>query len=1337
MSNPNQKSPNPNGLSEVLGYLNFSNGAADSHFASNLNQLFLEGGEPCSWQQVRTNLEDELTALQETSSAFAEITQAKAVLQIAFEDFLPAYRKFHQDLFFHLDDGIFQQPFFLVCIIQSLLKQGGPWNEHDRILNAAINDLNDFIGYRPVALLENDRKMQPYRHEWHRPLPIYFKEAGAAVGPYHDLIQSSIQFFSTVPEQILEGSYFQLDRLQELAIDLRAHDHLHPVNKRTNYTFGEWDPNLIDTKGFYSRFVIRKIILETLQYWIDTAAEEIGYEEALHDASAVLCGTMLMATSISGSGPDTHDSSISLTSLMPLVARQRDAYYKEIMNQCEGERKRRLTEIQELTQQPFGHVRQFINLSLSRYGSAQTQHRHLSHFFARLGMDEASERNANATPAVSGRFESHLQILLTRANLLLDQQDFTGAQTCLKKVEELIKRGIRCGALIDPWNILAFQGQFPLFQSREDSLPDHRVDIITDLMEQLFTLYTRAMSEVSAIGNEKLRNDFSTAFEQSAANWDRYATTTVNDVMAVEGETSCKSAQQVSDVLQRWRAAGESKGDIAFWREQVEHFESARSYAIVVEQLLKNKDLIAAAGLLMQWLGQSEEVGIEAPPHSFHSMLLRLLNLILEDGNDSQAEKWKQVIRLFRFLEANAGEFWNVPDLSSLTDFPEIELDEDFEDSFNGLDEDDEPDEEDELFSAAYDGVVYRDSADDGVYNDTLDEGYGRENTEFEIIATEMEPRLRFLMVLVRMWQIVSVQAASDLEQELQEPDDPVRKELQENIRSWYQQTQVLRRDLVRLLLGLTDYDIATILGDQEANIEFDIELQSKSYLQYMLTETHLETRRAEWLLLSCLPEEEVPPKSAKYEQKLISMCQAMYRRDLDSVRELIPELLKDLNRFPLLYVPYDAGGEPDQLRAARTLQTILRFLLTQLPRLGLLRETYHVLAYALYRERPTSHSGTVITEFDHLFRIALEGILKCVICSTQSWDQDISESDKRQQLNNFLNMVVQQFGKLWLKQSRKMRLSAAEILYYQPPMWEGVRTFIEEYGSELFHPSQLALGSIRTISNQQIEPFLDYLEEMHDPLEPMKLIEDLQSEKLHREDAIKALEIIYTILIDKYDRFMDYNATTTQSDYGEMLHVLFSFLILESQYDRDAWNLMPERIAHRVLTDMQLYEDAQKWEDQLQDATAEKAAHYLDALQQLEQTYAIKLLAIDERLNQRFIKPLAVNRMLARIPQALVEGLDEHQPGPDCRALEEEIETYLEETQGASADLPAWLTKLEHELEKSMLAREADIVDPTEMICVPQEILTHGELSDLFSQDWEPRKEDESEKDFPEEESE
>ena len=69
------------------------------------------------------------------------------------------------------------------------------------------------------------------------------------------------------------------------------------------------------TKGHYRRVVLRRIILDALLAWIDDPKSRTPRAERLFDAAAALCGTMLMASSISGSGPGVHDSSVTLTSL--------------------------------------------------------------------------------------------------------------------------------------------------------------------------------------------------------------------------------------------------------------------------------------------------------------------------------------------------------------------------------------------------------------------------------------------------------------------------------------------------------------------------------------------------------------------------------------------------------------------------------------------------------------------------------------------------------------------------------------------------------------------------------------------------------------------------------------------------------------------------------------------------------------------------------------------------------------------------------------------------------------------------------------------------------------
>src|SRR5271157_850374 len=88
---------------EVLGYLNFSSGAADSRFLQNTNRLFEvidacpERVEP-TWKAVHRFLAKALQELHGRGEAFRQIDQAEAVLGLVFEKTLPGYRLFHSDL---------------------------------------------------------------------------------------------------------------------------------------------------------------------------------------------------------------------------------------------------------------------------------------------------------------------------------------------------------------------------------------------------------------------------------------------------------------------------------------------------------------------------------------------------------------------------------------------------------------------------------------------------------------------------------------------------------------------------------------------------------------------------------------------------------------------------------------------------------------------------------------------------------------------------------------------------------------------------------------------------------------------------------------------------------------------------------------------------------------------------------------------------------------------------------------------------------------------------------------------------------------------------------------
>ena len=109
---------------EALGYLNLSSGAPDARFQQDLNELFgwvaqrsKEYGTP--WHGIARLLHDELALLRGSSSAFADVAQAEAVIDLAFEQTLAEYRVFHRDLLYHCTDEDLFRPLFLARVVEA------------------------------------------------------------------------------------------------------------------------------------------------------------------------------------------------------------------------------------------------------------------------------------------------------------------------------------------------------------------------------------------------------------------------------------------------------------------------------------------------------------------------------------------------------------------------------------------------------------------------------------------------------------------------------------------------------------------------------------------------------------------------------------------------------------------------------------------------------------------------------------------------------------------------------------------------------------------------------------------------------------------------------------------------------------------------------------------------------------------------------------------------------------------------------------------------------------------------------------------------------------------
>ncbi len=1293
-------------LEEILGYLNFSSGSEDLRFLAGINSLFgrIEAslpreavehhgpaaGEP-AWRALGRLIRTGLDQLRHRFEAFQKADQAEAVVRLVFDGLLPAYRRHHRDLLFHQTDESLFRPFFIGRACEAVLSEGGPWHEPDRILSGALKRLNDFIGHRPVAVLETGQKLQPYGHEWVRPIPLYIAGAGVAAGRYHDLIDKMLEILRATDEELLEQAWLDPDRLDELALDPRAFDFDHPVNRRPNHHFGGWDPHHIDNRGFYRRFVLQQVTLDALSSRADQPGD-LPRDELLFEAAAVLACTMMMGSGITGSGPDSHDSSTTLATLLPIIAGYRDEFYQRLLARISGRHAERLNTEAASLRQPFGGARQHLNQALARRRAEQLQHVHLARLFARMGYTEAAARQARVVPVASARMRCEIDCRLTTAHLEADRGRLDAAAALVPEIEDLLHRAIECGALADPWNILGFGAQFSLFPAVENSVHDHRIDELIELVSGVFGLYARLQKEAAAAGRTDLQKQLADGLGALARWWDPFASTEVSSVEGVSGRESWQSADQVAGAIAAWHQAGTAAGDIAFWREHVEQFHSPKAFALLAETLIEQQDLVASMALLMLWLSRAESLPLAEGEYSFHVLAVRWMEDLWREGQPAKPaaasprravrpdDRWPLCRKFFDYLEANAEEYWDVPRLELLgASAPEDHHDEG---------EEVEEDSSEGLFSAAYENVTYRDTTDDGFEGEMIEGGPPTTDFELSLEAERISRRLAMLTTVARLWKLASAASAACSA----EPSDR-----HEVLAGWLAKAADNRQKLLGLLAAVHRYRIPPPRSTLDAMIEYDRRRGIKEVLLDRIVATCVETADAGRLIVALLGRQAPDAGLDDWEVAAWQVLQAMFRGDRRAVRAGWPELLETLRRQPLLYRPTSRGGNPQRVFASRSLQQVLRRLLEYAPRLGLLSETYRLIETIHEMEQSHPAGPGAITEFDRLFEIGCGGIVECLVASSDGWpappagpaEDNLSDL----QLVGCLERVAERLLQCWLEHSRNIRISVLDTVADQR-RWQQLKKFIRHYGGDLFTQRFMNFGNLRAILQEGVEAYLDSLDEQSAGEDRPRLLEDLNG-RLPRRQAARCLELTIEAVVENYPEYIDYNSTTTQSDRGEMLYTLLDFLRIQASYDRVAWNLKPVIIAHEVLVRRGRSGAADIWERAVAQRTAEVADQHLDRFEQMAKKYGMRLPSIADRLGERFVRPLAVDRLRALLRPAL-EEMRSGGPLESFARLEQEIARFTQKPGGVGFEVPPWLEALENEVEE-LQAPAAEAVEPAD----------------------------------------
>jgi hypothetical protein len=239
---------------------------------------------------------------------------------------------------------------------------------------------------------------------------------------------------------------------------------------------------------------------------------------------------------------------------------------------------------------------------------------------------------------------------------------------------------------------------------------------------------------------------------------------------------------------------------------------------------------------------------------------------------------------------------------------------------------------------------------------------------------------------------------------------------------------------------------------------------------------------------------------------------------------------------------------------------------------------------------------------------------------------------------------------------------------------------------------------------------------EQNPEAEDLLLVSEL-GQNISRDDAARWLTIAIEAVVENYREYRDYNTTTTHSDHGEMLYTLVDFLRLRAEYDRVAWNLKPVVMAHEILVRQNRPAAAEMWQQALAERTAEAADANLTRFEKLCDEYGIRLASIAERLNERFTRPLAIDRVRALVKPAM-EGVSSGDHTAFA-ALEEEIDSLSREPAGAGLDLPDWLSALEEEVSTVRCARRhRESGDDDALRGIEQARLSWDELQQQLAKD-------------------
>ena len=464
------------------------------------------------------------------------------------------------------------------------------------------------------------------------------------------------------------------------------------------------------------------------------------------------------------------------------------------------------------------------------------------------------------------------------------------------------------------------------------------------------------------------------------------------------------------------------------------------------------------------------------------------------------------------------------------------------------------------------------------------------------------------------------------------------------------------------------------------------------------------------------------------WKMAVLAVNNAVFHGDVKSVKKHWPAMLRVLAKETILYVPTSRGGAAAAIVHCRCVQQAILRLLEYAPRLGLLTEEFQLLDTIRKMEEDNPISPGAITEFDRLVETGTRAITQCVAISSKSWKfRKTDDGNIDFALVDYLERIIEPLMQnCWLSHSRQIRISPVESIS-DKAHWSEIKAFIQRYGKDIFTQQNMGFGNLRAMLHQGVDNYLRSLVRIKQDEGEVEmaggLLDDLQAGHAHWEEAVARLEIIFECIAENYSEYVDYNSTTTHSDHGEKLYMLLDMLRVQTGYERMSWSLKPVYWVHDAMVRARCDSAALLWERAVAKKSVGAAEDHLRLYTRLSEKYGMWLPSVHERLQERFVRPLQIDRMCGLVSKA-VRQAKEAGPKPVFQELYAQIEGFAKEPMGVGFEMPEWLTALQEEVMSTRTdvpesEKDKDVFSITphfEQVC-----LTRAQLDKLL-ESWDRR---------------